>query len=73
VAVNVTLGDGTVGQAMVSSGASTGINEAIELRDGDKKRFGGKDVLRAIAHVRTKIATALKGVDAKRTPSIDPS
>ena len=48
VAVDVTLADGTLGQAMVPSGASTGVNEAIELRDGDKKRFGGKGVLRAV-------------------------
>jgi enolase 1/2/3 len=71
VAVDVTLADGTVGQAMVPSGASTGINEAIELRDGDKKRFGGKGVLRAVAHVRTEIATALKGVDASDQRGID--
>ena len=44
VAVEVTLANGTVGQAMVPSGASTGVNEALELRDGDKKRFGGKGV-----------------------------
>ena len=66
VAVEVTLADGTVGQAMVPSGASTGINEAIELRDGDKKRFGGKGVLKAVEHVNTDIARALKGVDAER-------
>jgi enolase len=53
VAMNVSLADGTIGQAMVPSGASTGVNEAIELRDGDKKRFGGKGVLRAVEHVRT--------------------
>src|SRR4029453_7851012 len=52
VAVDVTLADGTIGQAMVPSGASTGVNEAIELRDNDKKRFGGKGVLRAVEHVR---------------------
>jgi enolase len=69
--VDVTLADGTVGQAMVPSGASTGINEAIELRDGDKKRFGGKGVLKAVAHVRTEIAAALKGVDASDQRGID--
>ena len=56
VAVDVTLADGTIGQAMVPSGASTGVNEAIELRDGDKKRFGGKGVLGAVEHVNTEIA-----------------
>jgi enolase len=71
VAVDVTLADGTIGRAMVPSGASTGINEAIELRDGDQKRFGGKGVLRAVAHVRTEIATALKGVDASDQRGID--
>jgi enolase len=64
VAVEVTLADGTVGQAMVPSGASTGVHEAIELRDGDKKRFGGKGVLKAVAHVNTEIRAALTGVDA---------
>ena len=71
VAVDVTLADGTIGQAMVPSGASTGINEAIELRDGDKKRFGGKGVLRAVEHVRTEIAKALKGMDASDQRGID--
>jgi enolase len=66
VAVDVTLADGTIGQAMVPSGASTGVNEAIELRDGDKKRFSGKGVLKAVEHVRMDIAKALKGV----TPAI---
>jgi enolase len=60
VAVEVTLADGTIGQATVPSGASTGINEAIELRDGDKKRFGGKGVLKAVGHVNTVIGRALK-------------
>src|SRR5450759_3661100 len=64
VEVEVTLADGTVGQAMVPSGASTGANEAVELRDGDKKRFGGKGVLKAVEHVQTTIAGALKGLDA---------
>ena len=71
VAVDVTLADGTIGQAMVPSGASTGINEAIELRDGDKKRFGGKGVLRAVEHVNTEIGRALKGVDASDQRGID--
>jgi enolase len=71
VAVDVTLADGTVGQAMVPSGASTGINEAIELRDGDRKRFGGRGVLRAVEHVRTEIARALQGADASDQRGID--
>ena len=60
VAVEVTLADGTSGEAMVPSGASTGVNEAIELRDGDKKRFGGKGVLKAVAHVNTEIGARLE-------------
>ena len=71
VAVDVTLMDGSMGQAMVPSGASTGVNEAVELRDGDRKRFGGKGVLRAVEHVRTDIAKALKGVDASDQRGID--
>jgi enolase len=71
VAVEVTLADGTVGAAMVPSGASTGINEAVELRDGDKKRFGGKGVLKAVAHVNTEIASLLKGMNARDQRGID--
>ncbi len=71
VAVEVTLADGTVGQAMVPSGASTGANEAVELRDGDKKRFGGKGVLKAVEHVQTTIAEAMKGLDASDQRGID--
>src|SRR3954469_9515749 len=71
VAVEVTLADGTVCEAMVPSGASTGVNEAIELRDGDTKRFGGKGVLNAVGHVNTKIAEALKGADASDQRGID--
>src|SRR4030095_8887341 len=71
VAVDVTLADGTSGEAMVPSGASTGVNEAIELRDGDKKRFGGKGVLKAVQHVNTEIAHALKGADATDQRGID--
>lgn len=59
--VSVLLKDGTVGSASVPSGASTGIHEALELRDGDKKRYGGKGVLKAVANVNTKIAQALTG------------
>lgn len=71
VAVEVTLCDGTVGEAMVPSGASTGANEAIELRDGNKKRFGGKGVLKAVEHVNTEIAEALKCMDASDQRGID--
>jgi len=71
IAVEVTLSDGTIGEAMVPSGASTGVNEAIELRDGDKKRFGGKGVLKAAGHVNREIATALKGADASDQRGID--
>ena len=61
VAVEVTLADGTVGQAMVPSGASTGVNEAVELRDGDKARYGGKGVLKAVSNVTKLIAPELAG------------
>jgi len=71
VAVEVTLGDGTVGEAMVPSGASTGINEAVELRDGDKKRFGGKGVLSAVQHVNKEIAGLLTGMEANDQRRID--
>ena len=71
VAVDVTLADGTVGEAMVPSGASTGINEAVELRDGDKKRFGGKGVLTAVQHVNTEIGGLLTGMDANDQRGID--
>ena len=53
VAVEVTLADGSTGRTMVPSGASTGAHEAVELRDGDKQRFGGRGVLQAVEHVRT--------------------
>ena len=53
---DVILQGGTMGSAMVTSGASTGIHEALELRDGDAKRFGGKGVLKAVANVKEKIA-----------------
>jgi len=69
VAVEVRLAGGVCGQAMVPSGASTGVNEAIELRDGDRKRFGGKGVLRAVEHVNTEIRRALTGVEIFNTRS----
>src|SRR4249920_239248 len=57
----VTLGDGSVGRALVPSGASTGSREAVELRDGDKSRYGGKGVLTAVGNVNTELADALVG------------
>ncbi len=68
---DVILEGGVVGSAMVPSGASTGIHEALELRDGDAKRYGGKGVLKAVANVKDKIAAALKGKDASDTRAID--
>ena len=61
LAVTVTLGDGTVARAGVPSGASTGSREAVELRDGDPARFGGKGVLKAVANVNGEIAEAITG------------
>ncbi len=61
LAVTVTLGDGTIARAGVPSGASTGSREAVELRDGDPARFGGKGVLRAVGAVNGEIADALSG------------
>src|SRR5207302_1150495 len=64
VEVDVRLESGALGRAAVPSGASTGEHEAWELRDGDKKRYGGKGVLNAVANVNEKIAAAIKGWDA---------
>jgi len=71
VEVDVVLADGSVGRAAVPSGASTGAHEAVELRDGDKSRFGGKGVLRAVANVTDTIAPALYGLDASDQAGID--
>ena len=71
IEVDVILADGSVGRAGVPSGASTGANEAVELRDGDKARFGGKGVLKAVENVRETIAPALMGADAADQPDID--
>ncbi|CAH2601610.1 enolase [Rhodovastum atsumiense] len=71
VRVWVGLEDGTVAAASVPSGASTGENEALELRDGDKARFGGKGVARAVANVTDIIAPALVGQDASRQAGLD--
>ena len=71
VEVDVVLEDGSVGRAAVPSGASTGAHEAVELRDGDKSRFGGKGVLTAVANVVDTIAPALEGEDAADQAAID--
>jgi enolase len=64
VEVDVYLEDGSLGRAAVPSGASTGIYEALELRDGDKSRYLGKSVAKAVANVNDEIAKKLKGADA---------
>lgn len=71
VKAKVTLADGTVGAAAVPSGASTGENEAVELRDGDKSRFSGKGVLKAVANVEDTIARQVKGLDATNQRVLD--
>jgi enolase len=71
IEVDVRLESGVCGRAAVPSGASTGEHEAWELRDGDKKRYGGKGVLRAVANVNDKIAPAIKGWDAHDQAKID--
>jgi enolase len=71
VEVDVTLDDGATGRAAVPSGASTGAHEAVELRDGDSKRFQGKGVLKAVQSVRTEIADAVRGMSATDQVAID--
>jgi enolase len=71
VEVEVWLEDGAVGRAAVPSGASTGVHEALELRDGDKGRYGGKGVLKAVEHVNDEIADALIGMDALDQIAVD--
>jgi len=71
IRVRVTLKDGSVGVASVPSGASTGANEATELRDEDAKRYQGKGVLTAVKNVNTEIAALLVGRDATEQPAID--
>jgi enolase len=71
VEVDVVLRDGSVGRAAVPSGASTGAHEAVELRDGDKARFGGKGVLRAVSNVTETIAPAIYGLDAADQAGLD--
>ena len=71
VEVEVILADGSFGRAAVPSGASTGIHEALELRDGDKGRYNGKGVLKAVDNVNNEIADELLGVDALEQKAID--
>jgi enolase len=71
VEVDVQLVDGSIGRAAVPSGASTGIHEALELRDGDKKKYRGKSVLQAVNNVNGKILDSLVGQDATRQRDID--
>jgi len=71
VEVEVTLAGGAVGVAAVPSGASTGTHEAVELRDGDRARYGGKGVLRAVANVNAEIASAVAGREATDQTGLD--
>jgi enolase len=71
VEVEVTLVDGAFGRAAVPSGASTGVHEALELRDGDSARYGGKGVLKAVSHVNGEIAASLTDLDALDQGSVD--
>ena len=71
VEAEVYLADGTVGRGAAPSGASTGIYEALELRDGDKSKYGGKGVSKAVANINELIAPALVGVDASDTYKVD--
>jgi enolase len=71
IEVDVLLAGGALGRAAVPSGASTGVHEALELRDGDKSRFGGKGVLKAVANVNDLIAAKLRGQDALNQTALD--
>jgi enolase len=71
VEVDVLLDSGALGRAAVPSGASTGTREAVELRDGDKQRYGGKGVLKAVEHVNTVLKAAILGRDAREQAAID--
>ena len=71
VEVDVVLDSGIMGRAAVPSGASTGSREAVELRDGDKKRYLGKGVLKAVGNVNTIIAPELMGKDPAKQKEID--
>jgi enolase len=71
VEVDVWLEDGSMGRAAVPSGASTGVHEALELRDGDKARYGGKGTLKAVGHVNTAIREAVIGLDGLDQAAVD--
>src|ERR1700687_3537788 len=71
VEVEALLSGGATGRAAVPSGASAGKREALQLRDGDKKRYGGKGVLKAVGHVNGEIAEALAGADARDQALVD--
>jgi enolase 1/2/3 len=71
VEADVVLESGALGRAAVPSGASTGTREAVELRDGDKKRYGGKGVLKAVEHVNTVLKKALVGLDSRDQAALD--
>lgn len=71
VEVDVILEDGTLGRAIVPSGASTGEHEAVELRDGDKSRYMGKGVTKAVGNVNGEIASSVKGMDALKQEALD--
>ncbi len=71
VEVDVVLEDGSLGRAAVPSGASTGEHEAVELRDGDKDRFAGKGVLKAVENVNNALSAELVGLDALNQVDID--
>src|SRR3989304_737938 len=71
IEVDVRLEDGSLGRAAVPSGASTGVHEALELRDSDQAVYGGKGVFKALVNVNETIAQALKGADASQQRAID--
>ena len=71
VEVDVELDSGTIGRAAVPSGASTGAHEAVELRDGDEKRYGGKGVLQAVESVNGELSDAISGIEADDQVMID--
>jgi enolase 1/2/3 len=73
VEADVLLESGVMGRAAVPSGASTGSREAVELRDGDRQRYGGKGVLKAVEHINTEISEAIMGLDASEQSFIDAS
>src|SRR6516165_12252643 len=71
VEAEITLESGAKGRAAVPSGASTGTREALELRDGDQKRFGGKGVRKAVDAVNGEISKAVRGLDAQDQSNVD--